>query len=230
VRISNSLLSAAACLGIAAFTPTFARADVMYSITVNTSSQSGETGFIDIQLNPGDNTSQAVTLAITGYSGGTLQPTLTPPTGAPFGDVTGTLPGSLLLDNGQTTNEFTEGIAFGNSISFLAAFSGPALDSPDGSSGSLFQVDFLNANGSAFLFTADPEGNNPFDFNVATIAINSDGSTTPTTYPDANGNLDGTVTATPEPSPLLTLGGVLAGLCWSVFRRARAPKPGPKIS
>jgi hypothetical protein len=187
--------------------PSTASAAVVYSVFVDTSSQLGQTGFIDIQFNPGDNTSQLATLAITGYTGGTLQPALPPPTGAPFGDVSGVLPGTVSFDNGQTTNEFTEGIVFGNSLTFLATFDGPAIQTPNGSTGSLFQVDFLNQNGSAFLFTADPEGNNPFDFNVATIALNPDGSTTPTTFPDVGGASDAMVT--PEPATFLLLGAAL---------------------
>jgi Tfp pilus assembly protein PilW len=210
VRFHRTLFLLAACAAIGGLAPSSASAEVIYSVSVDTSSQLHQTGFIDIEFNPGDNTSQLATLAITGFTGGTLQPALTPPTGAPVGDVSGLLPGTVLFDNVQTTNEYTEGITFGNSLHFLATFDGPAIQTPNGSTGSLFQLDFLNANGSAFLFTADPEGNNAFDFNVATIALNSDGTLTPATYLDTNGSSDATVTLAPEPATFLLLGAALA--------------------
>jgi len=203
VRRDRTILFLAAGVMVVALAPSSASAGVIYLISVNTSSQSGQTGFIDMQFNPGNNTSQFATVAITGFTGGTLEPGLPPPTGAPAGDVSGLLPGTITFDNAQTTNEYTEGIVFGSSLSFLATFNGPAIQTPNGSTGSLFQLDFLNQNGSAFLFTADPAGNNPFDFNVATVALNSDGSTTPTTYPDIGGAHDATVTSAPEPATCL---------------------------
>ena len=213
MRFSYRMISAAACIVAAVTIASPAKAEIIYVVTVNTGSQSGQTGFIDLQFNPGDATSQLATIAITGFSGGTLEPGLTNTTGAPFGDVSGTLPDGLTFDNGQTTNEYTEGIVFGDSVSFLATFDGPAINSPNGSTGTLFSLDFLNQNGSAFLFTADPEGNNAFDFNVATIAINSDGSITPATYPDVGGSSDATVAQqAPEPSALALCAGALAAL------------------
>ena len=53
-----------------------------------------------------------------------------------------------------------------------------------------------------------PEGNNPRDFNVVTIDLNPDGSTTPTTYPDVGGSSDAMVS--PEPATFLLLGSALA--------------------
>jgi hypothetical protein len=206
--------------------PSSACANDLYSVSVNTSSQFGQTGFIDIQFNPGDNTSQFATLAITGFTGGALEPGVPLPTGAPTGDVSGLLPGTVLFDNGQTTSEYTEGIIFGNSLSFMATFGGPGIHTPNGSTGSLFQLDFLNQNGSSFLFTADPAGNNPFDFNVATIELNSNGSTTPTTYPDTGGFSDATVTSIPEPATFLLLVTALACCLYAenakLWRRGRS--------
>jgi len=157
---------------------------VTYALTVNTSSVNGQTGYIDIQLDPGDPTSQLVTLALTGFStDGTLNTSATG--NLAVGDVTGTLPGTLDFDNAMTTNLYDEGIEFGNTISALLTFDGPAIESPNGATASIFLIDFLNANETANILTADPTDQTAYGWSVATIAVNPDGSTTPTTYPDS---------------------------------------------
>jgi hypothetical protein len=222
MRIDKAVLSVATCLGFAASAPTSAFASaITYSISVNTSSQSGQAGYIDIQFDPGDSSSQFATLNLTDFStNGVLNPAA--PGNLTTGDVSGGLPGLLTLDNGQTVDEYTEGMVFGTTLSATLTFDGPAIESPNGSSASLFSLDFLNSNESAFLFTSDPTGATAFGFNVATISVNPDGSTTPTTYPDVGGLSDATLTqapSSPEPSTFLLFGSFLAVLGLRVARR-----------
>jgi len=223
MRINKAAFSIAACLGLAVFTPSSASAGVIYSITVNTSSELGQAGYIDIQFNPGASTSQLATLDVTDFStDGVLNPTA--PYNLTFDDVSGALPGTLVFDNGETFNEYTEGMTFGTTITALLTFDGPAIESPNGSTPSLFFLDFLNADESANLFTSDPTGSNSnqYDVTVATISVNPDGSTTPVTYPATEGGTsDATLSQVPEPSSFVLFGAVLAGLGLRAVRRSR---------
>ncbi|MGO9230321.1 MAG: NF038129 family PEP-CTERM protein [Bryobacteraceae bacterium] len=224
MQINKAAFSIIACLGFAALTPSPASASIIYAITVNTGSEFGQAGYIDIQFNQGDPTSQAATLDLNDFStDGVLDPAALG-TGT-VGDVAGSLPGTLAFDNGQTTDEYTEGITFGNAITFSLTFDGPAIESPDGSSASLFLVDFLNSGESAYLFTADPTDSslsNPYDFTVATISVNPDGSTTPVTYPaTVGGTSDATLNQVPEPSMFVLFGSVLACLGLHTVRNRR---------
>jgi hypothetical protein len=223
MRIDKAVLSLATCLAFAAAAPSCAFASaITYSVSVDTSSESGQAGYIDIQFNPGG-ASQFATLNLTDFStDGVLNPAA--PGNLMSGDVSGELPGPLAFDNGQTIDEYTEGIVFGTTITATLTFDGPAIESPNGSSASLFSLDFLNSNESAFLFTSDPAGATAFGFNVATISVNPDGSTTPTTYPDVGGTSDATLSlapSSPEPSTFLLFGSVLAGLGLRLARRSR---------
>lgn len=190
---------------------------ITYQVTVDTSSESGQSGYIDIQLNPGSFATQAAMAQITNFvSGGVLNSSAPATTGA----VSGALPGPLGLTNSDSTNEYTAGLTFGNTLTFDLTLSGPALSNPNGEGGGLFSLDFLNAGQSAYLFTADPQGNNPFDYNVGVVSINGDGSTTVMTYPDVNGKVDASfvpLAAIPEPANvvLLFVGlTCIAGLGW----------------
>jgi len=62
----GALLCAATALGTLTALP--ARADVVYTVTVDTSSVNATTGFLDFQFNPGNGTSQAATAPPDGTS------------------------------------------------------------------------------------------------------------------------------------------------------------------
>lgn len=163
---------------------------ITYSVSVNTSSIAGASGSLDFQFNPGPNTTQAASIEILGFSGGALgSPTVT-------GDVTGTLPGAVTIDNGSIFNDYFTGYTFGSALSFDVSLSGPALTSPNGtsSSGSAFAFSmFSDAGGTIPALTNDPNG-----FAV-TIGVNLDGSTTAATS-SAQTNV-----SAPEPSTVLLL-------------------------
>ena len=171
-----------------------------YTVSVDTSSQAGNNGYVDFELNSGTFGAADITATVSGFSGATLIP------GDPNNDAintVGTLPGDVTFDN-QTGNDYFEALTFGNSVSFDVTLSGAGL-STSGSAGSLsgtdFEVSFLDPSMSTFLFSnGDPA--------AAVIEVAADG--TPTTEAES-----GTVVAAPTPEPatlsLLALGGVLMG-------------------
>ena len=199
---------------------------IQYGVTVNTSTQNGNYGYIDLQFNPSSLPTQTAFASVTNFStDGTLDTFGSDPNDGTIGDVTGTLPGTLSFDNLTNLNDYTQGITFGNTISFDLDLSGPAIDTPDPTDfpgGSLFVLDFLNADESGFLFTADPLN----DVAAGTVDLNPDGSTTATAFfSDANDDpsvvtFTGPISASvPEPSTTLPLGIGIIALAVFRFRR-----------
>ncbi len=174
---------------------------VTYQVTVDTSSIAGTSGSLDFQFNPGSLTSQAANLEILDFtSDGTLagSPSLT-------GDVSGTLPGSVMFDNGTVYNDYFEGFTFGGTLSFEVSLFGPALTAPDGvsTSGSAFAFSmFSDSGGTIPALTTD--GINGFAY---TIDVNLDGTTSPTIL-----SSELTASATPEPSSMLLFGSGLTAM------------------
>jgi hypothetical protein len=197
----KQLLSIASALLLAcAVVP--AHADtVTYSVTVNTSSQAGNGGYIDLELNAGSFGSQDITAVVNGFNGAVLNP------GDPNNDAigtTGSLPGPLSFDN-QTPNDYFESLTFGNQLSFLVTLSGDGVSTSGAStsdSGTIFQVAFLDSSQSNFLFSNDPNGI------AAEIDVAADGTLTTAAQPGAS------VVATPEPATwsLVGMAGVLVGV------------------
>jgi hypothetical protein len=170
-------------------------ADVIYGVTVDTSSQSGNVGYIDLQFDPSSFTTQLANAAVTNFStDGTLDTFGDDPFDGTSGDVSGTLPGTVSFDNGTTTNEYTQGMTFGNTISFNVDLSGPAIDLPNGDGGGSFFLTFYDPSGDTLLTNSS---------NGAAFEV------------DING--DGSITPTPEPSMVLLLAGGLAAM--AAFRR-----------
>ena len=145
---------------------------IAYVVTVDTSSISGTSGSLDFNFNPGPFVTQGASIQILAFtSDGTLagSPALT-------GDVSGTLPGTVTLDNGSGFNDYFEGFSFGTTLSFDLSLYGPALSSPDG----------ISTSGSAFAFSmfSDEGGTIPAlttdttDGFAFTTVVNLDGTTT----------------------------------------------------
>ena len=208
---NRTIMLAAGSLLAAGFLATAAQAaPITYLVTANTSTVSGQAGFIDLQFNPGV-ASQGATASISNFAtDGTLNAASVQLTGG----AAGLLPGLVTLQNSGALNDYFEGIAFGVSISFDLTLNGPALSAPNGTatSGSTFALSFFDASAVTALLTTDPNGF------AGLVDVNLDGSTTPTTFP-ATANGDPAVTfvvaSVPEPSTLLLLaGGLLGAAAW----------------
>lgn len=179
---------------------------VTYSVVVNTSSQAGNGGFVDFELNAGSLGAQDITATVAGFNGATLNP------GDPNNDAigtTGSLPGPLSFDN-QVPNDYFESLTFGNQLSFLVTLSGDGVSASGAStsdSGTIFQLSFLDPSLSGFLFSNDPNGL------AAEIDVAADGTLTSASQPGT------TVAATPEPATWSLVG--MAGALVGVVRRKR---------
>ena len=202
-------LIAAFCFALASSAP----ADVItYMITVNTASQLGDAGSLDLQFNPGGLLSQAADLSILNFStdGSLGGPVLT-------GDASGALPGTVLFDNGSSFNDYFTGFTYGTTLTFDVLLSGPALRSPDGvsTSGSTFAFSmFSDAAGSVPVLTTDTT-----DGFAVTVNVNLDGSTTLT-----NSSTETGISVVPEPATLPLFSIALAALAGFVrFRRKNIP-------
>lgn len=199
--------SLATCLVLLApFALRLSADSVTYEVTVNTSSQVGNSGYIDLQLNPGSLTPvPAVNAGIDGFTtDGVLNPA--DANNGTVGTVSGALPGGLSFANDLSTNEYTEALTFGNSITFAISLSGPGIDSSGhagGASGTIFVLDFLDPNGN-YLFTNDPSGNPPSSAS-GVIDISASGLVTATANPGENGPSDVSFSAIPEPAPYACL-------------------------
>ncbi len=175
---------------------------VTYDFTVDTSSISGQSGWLDFQFNPGTLGSQAATATVTGFNGGTLDSGTQQLTG----DVTGTLPATLDFDNGSGFNDYFQSLTFGSSLAFQVHLDGPALTMPDGmsASGSTFTLSLYDSTVSNALLTSSPDGD------VLRTDVNLDGTTTLTTYPNENGGPSDV--HVPEPASLGLLASGAFGL------------------
>jgi hypothetical protein len=180
---------------------------ITYQVNVDTSAINSTSGFLDFDFAPAGNNSQAAFVTIGGFStDGSL-------VGAPqaSGGVSGNLPGTLIINNGTQFNDYFQGFTYGNSLAFLLSFGGPALTSPDGTSGSgsTFAFAMFDSTGVNPLLTTDPNGN------TFAVNVNLDGTTTPTNF--AVNGLDGAPVASiqqvvPEPSGFVVAALVLACL------------------
>jgi hypothetical protein len=190
---------AVALLRLCVLGPGSAHADLVFNVSVDTSPISTQGGFLDFQFNPGDSSAEAATASVTLFQ--TVGGILSQPASL-TGDAAGSLPGALTLNNGTSFNDAFQGFTFGDSFSFTLTLSGPAIDSPGGTTGSAFALTLYAADGVTPLLTTDPNGS------VATIDLNANG--TASVYTFAQSATDNTPAATvtpasavPEPSTLV---------------------------
>src|SRR5437016_2520304 len=99
-------------------------AAISYLVTLDTSSVNGSSGFIDLQFNPGNNTSQLATAQISSFNsgGGTLVFNVNSP--QTTGDVSGTLPGVVTLVNDQPVNDYFHQFTYGSFFRFVLSLTG----------------------------------------------------------------------------------------------------------
>jgi hypothetical protein len=189
-------------------------ATVQYMVTVNTSSVLAQMGYIDFQLNPSGLATQPANADVANFfTDGVLNPA--DAGNGSFGEVSGMLPGTVTLINSETTNEYTEAMTFGTTITFDLDLYGPALSNPNGEGGGSFYLTFYNSDFSGNLLTTNPNGD------ALEIDINGDG-TTSVAYESPDVTLSGPVFV-PEPGSLtLLLCGSLAAL--AVLGRRRLAK------
>jgi hypothetical protein len=216
LRPRQTICIALAILLLGIFEQSSAHADMSFSVSVNTSSLSGQSGYLDFQFNPGDGSAEAATATVTLFQ--TIGGVLSQPA-ALTGDATGSLPGTLTLDNGTVYNDIFQGFNYGNTFSFILTLSGPAVANPGGAVGSAFAVSLYAADGFTPLLTTDPNGS------VATIDLNSNGTTSVFTFPQSSTDNTPAATVTsatvPEPSSTVYLACVAVSLLgYRLLRRA----------
>jgi len=159
-----------------------------YLVVVDTSSVSGTVGHIDFQFNPGNATTQAASAVVGSFNlvGGSL-------TGVPqvTGSVSGALPGTITFTNSTALNEVFQGVTFGTTLSFEVTFSGPAIDTPNGTAtaGSTFGIGLYDSNQNPIL--TNQGATTGF---AGQVDINLNGTTTATAFP--RNNMGGTSVVT----------------------------------
>jgi hypothetical protein len=202
-----------AALLICALLPRPATASVTYLVTANTSSISGQGGYLDLQFEAGPSPTNLATASLASFAGnGTLRGSA-----ALTGDVTGQLPGALTFDNQTVFNDYFQGITFGTTESFDVTLNGPT---PVGGGESAFYVSFYASDQSTALLTVSTGGD------AGQIVINPNGTTTPSTYA-ASVSAASALTITlvqplntvPEPSAFALLA---LGTAFAILRKQRA--------
>lgn len=181
-----------------------ARADVLLSFLMNTSSVAGTTGYLDFQFNPLNSSTLAETATIENFAEATYNPALgsiqTGASGGPVGVST------IVLPNSTPYNDEFDGITYGKSITFVLDLGGPGVNSPNGAlSTSEFDFSLFNSAQNSIL-TSNVNGY------ALTVDVNANGSVTVT--PDSP-----YVKSTPEPASLGLIGLPLALAAGAYFKR-----------
>jgi len=178
-------------------------ASLSYDITVNTSSLSGQTGYLYLQYDPINN-AVASTATLSGLTmiGGSMgaRDTADELSG---GAVTGALPSTVVFANTHGLNDYNQAITFGNSLNFILTF---ASTPKAGTSGvSTFSLGlFADQYGNTPLINTNGGG---YAGTGVTVNLNNDGSTSTTSMDSTT-----TATATPIPAAAWLLGSGLMGL------------------
>ncbi len=169
----------------------------MFDFSVDTTSASGQSGYIDLQFNPGVSSLGAASAVISNFASdatlGLVQPS---------GDVSGTLPAVVTLNNTTQFNDYFQALTFGTTTSFDLNLSGAF--------GNSFELSFFGADGQTPLLTTDQINGfaTTVDFNQGSSMVTNSSSMV-------------TVNAVPVPGAVWLFSTAIAGL--GIFGRRKAP-------
>ena len=187
IKSAGLFFLASSCLWATTFT---------YNVTVNTASLSTTAGTIDFQFNPGDVTSDIANAKISNF-------TITGPgslMGAPqyFGDASGTLPSSLVVNNTFNDNEALQALKFGSALAFRVTLN--EMLTGTAHAGSVFNFSVFQTDGFTPLLTTDPNGV------LVSINLDTKGASSAST----TSSFATVLSAVPEPGTIVLIGlGVL---------------------
>ena len=170
-----------------------------YFVSINTASISGVAGSLFFSFGPGALPFDPANAIVSGFSGGTLGAVLSPAG-------SGTLPGTLTLDNNGPPENYQQSFTYGSKISFFLSLTGAAVGNPSpGAIGGTDLAFYLLDGSDNPLLTDDPNGT-VFDASIAPKT----GQVSFATFTNNGGPSVVSVTAVPEPgSMLLLLSGVM---------------------
>lgn len=187
-------------IALVVFVASSAFAAFTYDVSIDTSSLSGQQGYLYLDYYPGNSSVASIATVANFATNGTLgsQDTVDVMNGAA---VSGTLPSSVVLANTNGANDYLQAVTFGNTMSFsLSLLNTQAFTQPPYQGGSVF----------SFSLSSDALGSNPLitpSGTLFTVTLNDDGTTT-TAIEAAQAE----VTPTPIPAAAWLLGSGLVGL------------------
>lgn len=186
-------------IALAMLAATSAWADSAYFINVNTTSIFDQPGYLELQFNPGA-TSSAGSAVISNFNSDAILGS-----SSPIGDVTGTFPSSVTINNTDAWNDYFQGITFGTMFTFVLKLSG--------GSGNSFALSLWGSDETTPLLTSDLTNGY-----AVTVDVNPSGPPTVTNY-----SIDKAVGVSPVPipSPAWLLGSGLAGIIFLGRRHSR---------
>jgi hypothetical protein len=208
--ISRSVLAGWALLLTSLLLPVPALAAFVYDVRINTASLAGSNGFIQFQFTPGGVAPAAeATVSLLDLEGGVV---LASPLPDVEGDVSGSLPGPVVLGNGEALNVLYQAVRFGTHLAFTIGFDGAFITDDSAKVGSRFDLEFFDANDN--LAPLPPPGGTGTPVTGPALVFDlTPGEVEPTLY------VDGQVSEVPEPHPSLLLAGGLLVLALVARRR-----------